>query len=466
MTTAESITIPEDASQLEEFLHDTPKVMATIKAGTFQNVINAYAKASLRKDEDLVAQFREEMQLGLVNFMKEQGTTPNRKITFQDVVNTRKTFLNAHNKGQVYNKNSVASKLDNIFNSPSDFFRASCVDNALRSDPDAERLQGLMAQHRAVIRNAASSTVPADGGFLIPEILRSEIMTLMLEDAVVRPYATVIPMDSLKVPIPAVDETTRVGSIYGGINFSWTAEGGAGVDSSAKFAQVVLDAKKLFGYAAVPRELMADSPAFDAWFGQKFPQAAGYQEDDAFLNGTGAEQPMGVLTSGNSALISVNPATSSKVAYDDIVQMYARMYPASHRRAIWICAPDVLPQLMELTFTPSGGTTPVPVMLWQPNAQAVPTPTILGRPLVISEKAPKLGADNALSYIDLSEYLIGDRQQMLVDTSEHYLFGNDKIAVRIIERVDGRPWVQSAITPRNGSTSTLSPYVGLAGTHV
>ena len=46
--------------------------------------------------------------------------------------------------------------------------------------------------------------------------------------------------------------------------------------------------------------------------------------------------------------------------------------------------------------------------------------------------------------------------------SEHYQFANDKTSFRIIERVDGRPWLQSAITPHNNSANTLSPFVQLA----
>jgi HK97 family phage major capsid protein len=462
VTVIDAITVPEDEAQLQEFLNDSPKVLNAIKAGKFGEIMNAAAQIHLQKDADLAAQFKEQMQIGLVNFMREQGAAPQRKVTFDDVKAVRRGYLNSRNKGQVYNAAAPAAALDKVFDGCSDFFRATLVDGPLRSASDRDALAAKMEAHRKVVQNAASSTSPSDGGFLIPEILRSDIQTLMLEDAVVRPHATVIPMQSLKVPIPANDTTTHVGSIYGGINFAWGAEGAAGVDTSAKFAQVELDAKKLFGYAGVPRELVADSPAFDAWFAAKFPSAAGYFEDDAFLNGTGIEQPQGVYNS--PAMVSVDRTTNSVVKYADVVAMYAQMYPASRKRAIWVCSPDTLPQLMELSFSPDG-TNYVPVMLWQANAVAAPEPTLLGRPLVISEKAPKLGAGNELAFIDFSEYLIGDRQQMELDSSEHYLFGTDKIAFKVIERVDGRPWVQSAVTPRNGSTNKLSPYVGLSATH-
>jgi hypothetical protein len=45
-------------------------------------------------------------------------------------------------------------------------------------------------------------------------------------------------------------------------------------------------------------------------------------------------------------------------------------------------------------------------------------------------------------------------------SSPHFKFSQDLTAYRIIQRVDGRPWLQSAITPQNNS-ATLSPFVQL-----
>jgi HK97 family phage major capsid protein len=65
--------------------------------------------------------------------------------------------------------------------------------------------------------------------------------------------------------------------------------------------------------------------------------------------------------------------------------------------------------------------------------------------------------------VDLSYYLIGDRQQMQVASSTEFKFNQDKVAFRVIQRVDGRPWIQSAVTPQN-SSATLSPFVQLSST--
>jgi HK97 family phage major capsid protein len=88
--------------------------------------------------------------------------------------------------------------------------------------------------------------------------------------------------------------------------------------------------------------------------------------------------------------------------------------------------------------------------------------SIYGRPVFFTEKTPALGTTGDINFVDLSYYLIGDRQQVEVAASEHAFFQNDQTAYRIIERVDGRPWLQSALTPHNNSSNTLSFQVQLA----
>jgi hypothetical protein len=49
---------------------------------------------------------------------------------------------------------------------------------------------------------------------------------------------------------------------------------------------------------------------------------------------------------------------------------------------------------------------------------------------------------------------------MSVRQSEDFGFNRDVTAIRVIERLDGRPWLQAPITPQNNG-STLSPFVQL-----
>jgi len=87
--------------------------------------------------------------------------------------------------------------------------------------------------------------------------------------------------------------------------------------------------------------------------------------------------------------------------------------------------------------------------------------TILGHPVIFTEKVPTLGTVGDIMLCACSYYLIGDRMVITASSSPHFKFQNDQTVYRFIERVDGRPWLQTALTPRNGTT-TLSPFVAVA----
>jgi HK97 family phage major capsid protein len=268
-------------------------------------------------------------------------------------------------------------------------------------------------------------------------------------------------MESLRVPFPAIDSTSNVSSVYGGVVGYWTEEGAALNASQAAFSRVVLDAKKLTAYTEVPNELISDSlVSFQAFLDQIFPEALGFYEDDAFLNGTGVGEPLGALAAGNSSAIVVakeaaQPADT--IVWENIVKMYSRMLPGSLARAVWIVPPNAFPELATMALSVGTGGSAI----WLNNGVEGPPMTILGRPVIVSEKVPPLGDEGDINFVDFGFYLIGDRQAMSATSSEHYKFGNDMTAYRIIERVDGRPWLQSAITPKNNG-DTLSPFVKLA----
>ncbi len=87
--------------------------------------------------------------------------------------------------------------------------------------------------------------------------------------------------------------------------------------------------------------------------------------------------------------------------------------------------------------------------------------SMLGLPIRWTRKAPAaLGTQGDISLVDWTKYVIGDTQEMTLDTSEHSAFTSDKTDFKIIERVDGQPAMLSALTPENGGP-TLSAFVQL-----
>ncbi|MGV1006825.1 MAG: phage major capsid protein, partial [Candidatus Nanopelagicales bacterium] len=203
-------------------------------------------------------------------------------------------------------------------------------------------------------------------------------------------------------------------------------------------------------------ELIADSiGSFEAFISGVLPEAMAFYEDDGFINGSGVGEPLGIRQSG--AMLSVTKEAdqaADTIVWENIVKMYSRMLPSSHSRAVWIASIDTFPELATMALNVGTGGSAV----WLNNGVEGPAATILGRPVIFTEKSPVLGDAGDIMFVDPSYYLIGDRQVMSAMSSPHFLFSSDKTAFRIISRVDGRPWLNSAVTPKNGGAS-LSPFV-------
>jgi HK97 family phage major capsid protein len=406
------------------------------------------------------------MQLVLAEYLKNNGSEAKPPVDYagRRASNLRPEIegLPRSAKASLYNRRAPGAAADGIFADASEFFRATWHRASSFRDFDSDLRPKL--EKLASIQNSYSSEVPGDGGFLIPEDLRSEILQVALETAVVRPRATVIPMSSLRVPIPMIDDTSHQSSILGGVVGYWAEEAAALTESQASFGRVVLDAKKLTAYAEVPNELLADAPAFAGFFDGTFPKAISWFEDVAFLTGTGVGEPTGFINSQVSVQQAAETGQPTQtIVWENLVKMYSRMLPTSLGRAVWIASIDTFPQLatMALSVGTGGGPVWIGNMAGGQGGMDAPPVTILGRPLYFTEKTGPLGTTGDINFVDLSYYLIGDRMTMQSAASEHYKFQNDKTAYRVIERVDGKPWLQSAITPKNGGP-TLSPVVQLA----
>lgn len=453
MTT--TIPTPRNSDELAEMLAD-PAASKEILASkdSLKTFIDSYAQRQQGDGTEIQRQIEVETQRQLANMLRENDMKGDRDSIQRlnlDPQTKPANMLTSHKQATAYNAKAPGAALDKEFGSAGEFIHA-----AWHLNNNAE-LQSKMAS----LRNAYSSVVPADGGFLVPETLRSQLLQIALEMAVVRSRATVVPMESARVPFPMIDSTTNVGSVYGGMVAYWGEESAALTDASPKFGRAVLDAKKLTGLSVVPNELLQDSLiSFAALVETLWPQALAFFEDNAFMSGTGVGEPLGFLGAGNSAGVAVTKETgqtADTIVVENVIKMYSRMLPSSLSRGVWICSPEAIPELFTMAL--SVGTGGGPVML---TNVAGPAPmTIFGRPLIVSEKAGRLGDRSDLSFVDLSYYLVGDRQTMTASSSTDWKFGNDQTAFRIIQRVDGQPWLQSAITPANGGP-TLSPFVEIA----
>lgn len=452
--TEDHLTIPATPEEFTEaLLDDDWRAKAFADADTTKEVLQGYNKL-VNKADNIAKQTSEQLESTMMKFLKDHGVTD-----LPTKAEIQKLIPEAKGNGKlsgIYNKYAPGAPADHL-----DFESIGELTNLIVKDARRDVLPDDARNKIDELRKLAaaySSDDPASAGFLIPEEMRATILQRALEMSVMRGRATTITMGTKTTDIPYVDVTSHASSLFGGLVFYWTEEAGTITQTEAKFGKVRLEANKLTGGARIPNELLADAPALGSWLNQAMPSGLAWFEDDAFIRGSGVGEPLGFLNS--PAVVQHDRATTDTIVPGDLAGMYSRMLPQSLGSAVWVVNQTALPQLFTLTLSDHAAG-----IVRGGDFTQGPTLSILGRPAIITEKMPALanGAGNEIMFIDPSYYLIGDRQSISIDSSGHSRFSTDETELRIIERVDGRPWIQSALTPAQGSV-TLSPFVGLSDT--
>ena len=311
--------------------------------------------------------------------------------------------------------------------------------------------------HPGLIRAHMGETVPSEGGFWVPQEQAAKIHAVSLENEIVQPRCYVQPMGSNSIKIPAMVIGSHGTALFGGFTASYTAEAGTIDENSPKARSMELNAKKLTGLIRFSSELNADTPGGMSQIETLCGKGLAFFRDKAFLKGTGAGQPLGILNA--PCLVTVAKETGQKkntIVFENLTRMMASMFAGSFSNSIWICHQTTIPQLLTLSLAVGTGGNAIPVMS-ETNGQF----TMLTRPVLFTEKTEALGTKGDIMLADLSQYVVGLRSGMSFETSIHIHFTTDELLSRIIERHDGQPLWNEALTLADGST-TVSPFVVLS----
>ena len=299
-----------------------------------------------------------------------------------------------------------------------------------------------------------SITDGSTGGYLVPEVFSNEILRVEGELAVVaNAGARIIPMTTNRMKFTALNQRSNAnGSLFGGITTYWADAGESLTESNPKFKQITLEPKKLIGYCESDNELFDDSMvAVGGLLENLYGEALAYQKDEAFLVGDGVGKPMGVKNA--PCTVTVSRTTSSAVVTTDLINMMAR-FKGRMNRAAWVVNQTVLPELLKLKDENDN-------YIWMPgmsgNIAGNAPGTVYGLPIKVTDNLEALGTSGDIMLCDFGYYLIGQKGGLRFEESSHYKFGNDQLVMRMIDRVDGQPWLDGPIAPKNGDN--LSPFV-------
>lgn len=341
------------------------------------------------------------------------------------------------------------------FNSPREYFGAVVKASVNPGKHKDARLNYLAA----VGSDEHSGASDPYGGFLVPEGMSPQLLTLGIESNPLIGRVQNIPMGSPSIKINARVDKNHSTSVSGGLTVSRRGETGAFSSSRMEFEQIELTAATLAGLSYSTEELLRDSPQsvgalLEAGFRDQFAS----QNVLDLLYGTGVGEPLGVLNSGATVTVAKEGGqTADTIVTNNILKMRQRVY--NYSNAIWMANHDTYIELTKLNIE---STTPVgATFLFAPGNGTDRPDTLLGRPIIFSEYAATLGDKGDIMCVNMAEYLYGVYQPLESAESIHVRFLNHEQAFKFTLRDAGAPWWKTAMTPAKGA-NTMSPFVTLA----
>ncbi|MFR3785917.1 MAG: phage major capsid protein [Agathobaculum desmolans] len=280
------------------------------------------------------------------------------------------------------------------------------------------------------VSNVLSEGVDANGGYLVPEEYDRRLIDILDEENVMRKLGTRITTSGEhKINIAATKPAA-----------AWIEEGGALTFGDATFDQIILDAHKLHVAIKVTEELLYDN-AFnlESYIMQQFGKALANAEEDAFINGTGTGQPLGILAATGGADVGVTAKSATAITADELIDLIYSLKRPYRKSAAFLLNDQTLAAIRKLKDNYGQ-------YLWQPSLQAGEPDRILGYAAYTSPYFPAVAAGKpAVAFGDFSYYNIGDRGTRSFAELKELFAGNGMVGFVAKERVDGKLVLPEAI---------------------
>lgn len=282
-------------------------------------------------------------------------------------------------------------------------FVKALFDNKVNGENNAARIKAL-----------GEAGTGENGGYLVPEEFRAQLIQNLLSTNSFRSLATVIPMttNSLKIP-----------RLSGDVQVRWGTENKAIATTSADFGEMELTPFRMNAIIRTSRELFNDSAiAIAELLQRRFTDRVRDEENKVFFGGNGTTQPKGIDAETLKSISAANALTP-----DHITKAYWKLPEQFRANGVWFINSRVMEHLENSKESGTGAYL-------YPSLQGE-VKTLKGRPVFVSDYVPS----TLVWFGDPSQYFIGDRQQVTMDvsTEEGSTWEKYQIAWRLIERIDG-----------------------------
>lgn len=235
--------------------------------------------------------------------------------------------------------------------------------------------RGILVGGREKESRALAEGSPSAGGYLVPTVLRDQIVTtLKTFGGMVQASQVVNTATGATLYWPTANDTANAGFIL--------AEDTQVTDLDVSFGTASIGAYKYTsGSIRVPIELEQDSAfPIDSWIIEQLGVRIGRIYNTHFTTGTGVNQPLGIVT---NSVVGKTGATgqTTTVIYDDLVDLIDSLDPAYQSGAQFMMSQQTRKAIRKLKDSQQHP-------LWQPSIQAGMPDQLLGYGYVINQDMP------------------------------------------------------------------------------
>lgn len=242
---------------------------------------------------------------------------------------------------------------------------------------------GLTDEQRARLESRAlQMDKDTSGGFAVsPELFVNQFIASLIDQVFIRQYATIITCPNAhSLGAPALDND--VGDPEWGSELNFGSE-----DSTMSFDKRELTPHPLARYIKVSKKLIRANPQVDGLIRDRLSARFAIVEENKFLNGSGANQPLGIFTAsalgiGTSRDMSTGN-TATGILPDNLVNCKYHLRAQYRRNARWVFSRDGIKMIRKLKDGEGN-------YIWKLGLSADRPDTILDLPFDESEYCPNV----------------------------------------------------------------------------
>ena len=264
------------------------------------------------------------------------------------------------------------------------------------------------------------------GGNTIPTSFVSQLYEHMVENSAIR-------QTNARVVATQSGEALEFPKVVSFGTAAIVGEGTALAGNDPSFGKVTLNAWKYGQLLQYPTELAQDTGVdLLGMLARDFGRALGNASGAHLINGTGTNQPNGVLTAVRATGTAV--VGTATIESDNLIDLYYSVIDSYANSGFWLMRRNTEGRIRKLKDNDGQ-------YLWQPSIQVGSPNLILGRPVVTDPNMPAHAATSGTAvpvlFGDFSAYVIRDVAGVRIERSDDYAFNTDTVSWRAILRTDG-----------------------------